>query len=167
MKKLLPILLLSLMSCGKDISLTKSSDEGFNSTQGGSASFLSAQEQRLVDLVNNHRSSIGKKPLIAHANASIEARDHSRYQANVKRGLTHWGFSARIDRIRAKQSEKVVKSGENVAYNYKDSNRAHTQFINSNGHRKNVEGDFTHIGIGNYTDNNGRIYYTQIFLKQP
>ena len=41
-----------------------------------------------------------------------------------------------------------------------------TAWLNSPGHRKNIEGDFTHIGIGVVKNDAGVYYFTQIFLKK-
>jgi uncharacterized protein YkwD len=38
-------------------------------------------------------------------------------------------------------------------------------WLNSPGHKRNIEGDFTLTGIGVAKNNKGIIYYTQIFTK--
>jgi uncharacterized protein YkwD len=39
-------------------------------------------------------------------------------------------------------------------------------WLHSPGHKKNIEGDYNFTGIGVSKDKNGRIYYTQIFLRK-
>ena len=38
-------------------------------------------------------------------------------------------------------------------------------WIDSDGHRENIEGDYNIIGIAAVKDANGRYYFTQIFLN--
>ncbi|WP_231590801.1 CAP domain-containing protein [Hymenobacter terrenus] len=38
-------------------------------------------------------------------------------------------------------------------------------WLNSPGHRANIEGNFTRTGIGVATSSTGRIYSTQIFIR--
>ena len=54
----------------------------------------------------------------------------------------------------------------NIAYNYNSAQGAFDAWMNSPGHRENIEGDFTHFGLS-IRENpvNGRKYYTNIFVK--
>lgn len=54
--------------------------------------------------------------------------------------------------------------GENVAYGYKPSEVV-TAWMNSEGHRANILGDYTDIGLGYYIDGAGRTWYTQNFAR--
>jgi len=38
-------------------------------------------------------------------------------------------------------------------------------WLNSPGHKKNIEGNFTLTGIGYARDHKGNIYFTQIFSR--
>ena len=54
--------------------------------------------------------------------------------------------------------------GENVAYGYKPSEVV-TAWMNSEGHRANILGNYTDIGLGYYIDGAGRTWYTQNFAR--
>jgi len=55
-------------------------------------------------------------------------------------------------------------AGENLAIN-SDADRAHTAWMNSEGHKKNIlNPDFTELGIGLYPKGNGSYAYTQMFI---
>ena len=61
----------------------------------------------------------------------------------------------------------AVKVNENVAYNYVTPNSALHAWLNSPGHKANIEGDFTHFGISiRINPVNGKSYYTNIFIKK-
>jgi uncharacterized protein YkwD len=76
----------------------------------------------------------------------------------------HTGFTNRINTIKSDDSS-ISASGENVAQNTNPS-RAFKAWLRSYGHRKNIEGNYTHTGIGADIDSNGNWYFTQIFLRK-
>lgn len=55
-------------------------------------------------------------------------------------------------------------AGENIAYGYA-VDRVVAAWAESPGHRANMLGDFTHLGIGFARDAQGRPYYTQNFAR--
>ena len=122
------------------------------------------EAQIMLNLVNEHREKIGKSALEILPMASEKSTDHSNYMAFNLRGLTHDGFSRRVNEIREKSGFAISRSAENVAYNY-SVERAHNALLNSPGHKRNIEGNYTHVGIGVVSDESNRIYFTQIFLN--
>ncbi|WP_052337209.1 CAP domain-containing protein [Nocardioides alkalitolerans] len=56
------------------------------------------------------------------------------------------------------------RAAENIAYGYTVTGVV-PAWMNSDGHRRNILGDFTHIGVGVTVDANGRTYYVQNFGK--
>lgn len=56
------------------------------------------------------------------------------------------------------------RAAENIAYGYTVTGVV-PAWMNSTGHRANILGDFTHIGVGVTVDRNGRPYYVQNFGK--
>jgi len=54
---------------------------------------------------------------------------------------------------------------ENVAAGQPTAQSVMTAWLNSSGHKANIEGNYTHIGIGVAKDQNGSKYYTQIFYR--
>jgi hypothetical protein len=57
-----------------------------------------------------------------------------------------------------------TRASENVAYGYK-SNAVVTGWLNSAGHRANIMGDVTDIGIGYFVDSKGVAWSVQNFAK--
>lgn len=60
---------------------------------------------------------------------------------------------------------KFRKIGENLAMGAQNSLYLHELLMNSEGHRKNILGDFSHMGTGVGFLDNGTPYLTQNFLK--
>jgi uncharacterized protein YkwD len=54
--------------------------------------------------------------------------------------------------------------GENIAWNY-PPNKVVDGWMHSSGHRRNILGDFTHIGVASSLNEQGEPYYTQVFGK--
>ena len=75
----------------------------------------------------------------------------------------HEGFNKRFDSYPYSQK---IKGAENVAYNSSSSDPAKLSvdgWISSDGHRKNLLGNFNYMGIGVYAGYEGKIYFTQLF----
>ena len=77
----------------------------------------------------------------------------------------HAGFDQRIDALldNIKGSDAAA---ENVAYGPKSAEDVVKMWLNSSGHRKNIEGNFNLTGIGIAQDKDGRPYCTQIFINR-
>lgn len=56
------------------------------------------------------------------------------------------------------------KAGENIAYGQRSAEEVMTAWMNSEGHRANILGDYDYIGIGVY-EKGGTIYWSQFFSK--
>ena len=133
---------------------------GSNENDTSNTSF----EQSVHKLVNEYRTSEGLDPLEYSPFIADIARTHSQNMANDSSPFGHQGFSERSDKIRSELGGG--RTAENVAYGYSSAKRAVEGWIASDGHRKNMVGDFTHTGIGVAYDSNDQPYYTQIFLKK-
>ena len=57
-------------------------------------------------------------------------------------------------------------AAENVAYGY-SVDRVTAAWMNSEGHRRNILGNYTDIGIGFYKDSSGTTWFTQNFGRYP
>ena len=57
-----------------------------------------------------------------------------------------------------------TRAAENVAYGYNVTSVVDA-WMNSPGHRANILGDFTHIGVGVAKGSDGQLYYVQNFGK--
>jgi uncharacterized protein YkwD len=120
-------------------------------------------ELETMALINNYRVSIGLNALekINHISYKSEEHDHYMIANNV---VNHDDFVARSENIMKVLGAKNVS--ENVAYNYNSAKGAFDAWLSSEGHRENIEGNFTHFGISiRESPATGKKYYTNIFVK--
>ncbi len=119
--------------------------------------------EEILQIVNAHRASIGKERLSFNTLANDLAYEHTLYMIN-QRDISHDDFDQRSDRLFTE--ENASRTGENVAYGQRSAKDVMNAWLNSSGHRKNIEGDFTHIGIAVVKNASGVYYFTQIFFKK-
>lgn len=115
-----------------------------------------------MKLINDYRVSIGLNALERVNHISFKCQEHNNYMM-ANNVVDHSDFTARSNNIMSVLGAKKI--GENVAYNYKTSEAAVKAWLESPGHKQNIEGDFTHFGLSVTTDANGKKYYTNIFVK--
>jgi uncharacterized protein YkwD len=126
-----------------------------------------ALEQAIHDRVNQYRVQKGLSPLTLDARISQPAREHSRAMASGEVPFSHDGFDQRIETIA--RSIPYRTAAENVAYNqgYREPvAQAVEGWINSPGHRVNMEGNFDLTGVGVARTADGKYYFTQIFIRR-
>ncbi len=116
----------------------------------------------ILNLVNAHRQSIGLSSLQTNDTAEQLAIDHSKYMIRQGR-ISHYNFGSRSNKLG--EEENARSSAENVASGQNSAQSVMTSWLNSSGHKANIEGNFTHIGIAALKDENGRYYYTQLFYR--
>ncbi len=158
-RALLPLaIVFTMMSCSSDSTEDVTADKiienyTYNDT-----------ETQLVVLINDYRVSQGLNPLEVINHISYKSEEHNEYmiENNV---VNHDYFQARSNNIiNVLGAEKV---GENIAYNYVTPQSALSAWLNSPGHKANLEGDYTHFGISvTVNPETGRKYYTNIFMKK-
>lgn len=105
-------------------------------------------EKQMLDLVNKERTSRGLKPLQYDPELTIVARQHSRDM--FARGyFAHVNLQGQDPFDRMKQSHIVFRSaGENLAL-AKTLEMAHTNLMNSPGHKANIlQPAYGRVGIG-------------------
>lgn len=152
-------IVLIMVSCSSNSSDGISSNESIITTYN-----YNETELKLVTLINNYRQSIGLNTLEVINHISFKSEEHNIYM--IEHNLVnHDYFQERSDNlILVLGAERV---GENIAYNYKTAENAFSAWLNSSGHRANIEGDYTHFGIAVTTDNlTGKKYYTNMFIKK-
>jgi len=170
MKIVILLSLLFVIGCGKDDSGSTGNNDLDTRTRDelndelNDDQVISDKEVQMINLVNAHRKSKGLVELKGHSETIFQSQSHTKYMAHKLNRLTHNGFSDRIAKIKNEESRNISRSGENIAYNSSVS-LAHNALLKSRGHRKNIEGDFTHIGVGIETNSRGRLFVTQIFIK--
>ncbi|TFG74004.1 MAG: CAP domain-containing protein [Flavobacteriales bacterium] len=119
-------------------------------------------EVELLNVVNDHRASLGYKILEYSAVAYEFANNHTDYMI-AKGSLSHDNFSARASNISAIENAEFV--AENVAKDYDNAVEAFQGWLNSSSHKKTMEGDFTHTAVSVKKDANGNFYFTQLFFR--
>ena len=156
---ILPIVLvLSFTSCSND-----SSENAAESKVVTSYNY-SADETKLAEVINEYRVSQGLNALEIVNHISFKSEEHNEYMIS-KNVVNHDYFEARSNNII--QVLGAVKVGENIAYNFSTPNSALHAWLNSPGHKANLEGDYTHFGISiTVNPTTGKKYYTNMFMKK-
>ena len=119
----------------------------------------------ILTLVNEHRATIGKQPLVFNELINASAEGHSHNMATKKVPFSHQGFEGRTSKL-SKQIKPSNSFAENVAYGANSAKEAVEMWLNSPGHKKNIEGDYNLTGIGIVNGKDGQLYFTQIFLHK-
>jgi len=152
-------LVFTLVSCSNDSSEDLAVDNALVTNYNSSA-----DEIELARIINQYRLSNGKSTLEIVNHISYKSQEHNLYmiQNNV---VNHDYFQSRANNIM--QVLGAVRVGENIAYNYSTPNAALHAWLNSPGHKENLDGDYTHFGISiSVNPTNGKKYYTNMFMKR-
>ena len=149
----------TMVSCSSDSSDGTSTDKKVVTNYN-----YNETELKLITLINNYRQTIGLNTLEVINHISFKSEEHNIYM--IEHNLVnHDYFQERSDNlILVLGAERV---GENIAYNYKTAENAFSAWMDSPGHRANIEGDYTHFGLAVTTDaQTGKKYYTNMFMKK-
>lgn len=138
---------------------TESTTEKINLVSSDKHSTIEAE---LFDLINNYRLSIGLNTLEFENVTYYYAGLHTDYMIE-KETLSHAKFAERAENISKRTGAEFV--AENVASKYDSVEEALEAWLNSPGHRQNIEGDYTHSAISIKTNHNGDLYFTQLFFR--
>lgn len=121
-------------------------------------------ENQVVNEVNAYRVSIGLPELISDARIVVQARNHSKNMAKSMVPFSHDGYYERIDNLRIDFPD-LKSSGENISYGYDNAKAVVAAWLQSEGHKKNIEGNFTHTGVGIAVDKDDTYFYTHLFIR--
>ena len=127
-----------------------------------------ALEHYVHRLVNDHRVALGLTPLALSPEISEIARHHSRDMATRRVRFGHGGMALRREKIANFIFSKG--EGENVAAIGPRPRVAPVVVFNwlqSPGHRRNMEGSYHLTGIGVTRAADGMYYFTQLFVVRP
>jgi uncharacterized protein YkwD len=121
-------------------------------------------ELEVLDLINQHRTEMGLSPLVDH-NTVVKAVafTHTDYMID-KNTISHDNFYQRKEIL--EQNAEAIEVSENVAYGFSSPESLVNAWINSPSHRETLEGDFTEFDISAEQNENGKWYYTNIFIKR-
>ena len=159
-RALLPLaIVFTMMSCSSDSTDDVTADNTVIETYN-----YNETETKLVTLINDYRTSKGLNTLQVVNHISFKSQEHNEYMIS-NNVVNHDYFEQRSNNIiKVLGAERV---GENIAYNYTSAQSAMQAWLNSSGHKANIEGDYTHIGISVSVDPvTGSKYYTNMFMKK-
>ncbi len=120
-------------------------------------------ELDILELVNEYRTDKGLSQLQFLDESSVQAAAHNRHMIENNE-ICHDFFGSRYEALVKSVNAKAVS--ENVAAGYRTADAVVNAWIKSDGHRKNLEGDHTHFGISVKESNDGKLYFTNIFVKK-
>ena len=126
--------------------------------------FTQPRSSDILRYVNEYRHKKGLAPLQANSFLSSVALEHSRDMLSGRTPFGHEGFQGRIGRIR-KRLGPIHVAAENVASGPMSAREVVDGWLHSEGHRRNIEGNFKLTGIGLARRGDGMIYFTQIFTR--
>ena len=124
----------------------------------GPGTWQQAYEARIAELVNTQRANAGLPSLKISSCATTYAENWSAHMASTA-AFQHQDLSPIM------YSCNAHGAGENIAYGNVTADQMMTMWMNSPGHRANILGSYTHIGVGASQTNDGRVYGTQDFLN--
>lgn len=124
---------------------------------------LKSIEVEILDLVNNHRTEKGLSKLSKLDIIRTQTHQHTRYMIDNDT-ISHDNFLRR--QVYLERNANANRVGENVAYGYRSAKSLVKAWLKSPGHKRNIEGDFSHFNITAKQSATGRWYYTNIFVKK-
>lgn len=152
----------SIMSCSKD-----ESEVSIETNYTIDVNLAKETNWELADsillLINEHRASLGYPAIRRDQQyASAYAVEHTKYMIEKAR-ISHDNFEIRKQALKTRGAQLV---SENVAYGYPTAASVVHAWLNSPGHRRNIESDYTHSGFGVIADEKGNYYFTNIFYRK-
>ena len=159
------LIVLFLYSCSKNDLQNPVNESELSSTEELlllSTEVHSPQEAALFQMINAYRISLNMNPFIFDNVSLYYAKEHSTYMAS-KGTTSHAKFGKRAEQISKLSGAEFV--AENVAKDYDTIELAFEAWLESNGHRKNIEGDYTHSAVGIVENEVGDLYFTQLFFR--
>jgi len=120
-------------------------------------------EIEILELINEHRLSIGLNDLEVMDRIKAEAFTHTDYMIEND-DVSHANFFVRKTNL--ENTVGAVRVSENLAFGYTTAESVVNAWLNSEGHRANIEGQFTAFDISAEQDEDGKWYYTNIFVKK-
>lgn len=118
--------------------------------------------EEILELVNDHRNSIGLSSLERNTTADNLVIDHTNYMISEE-SIGHDNFSERAEQLQLE--ENAVSVAENVASGFPTAQAVVAGWLNSASHRGNIEGNYSYTGIAAIQNAQGTYYYTQLFYR--
>lgn len=119
-------------------------------------------ENEVMQAVNEYRTSIGLNSLEFSAVAYEYAKEHNDYM--IEEGIiSHDNFDKRASDLSVEAKADYVS--ENLGMEFENAADILEAWKNSPTHKKVMEGSFSHTAVGVSADENGTLYFTQLFYK--
>ncbi len=123
-----------------------------------------SMDESILILINEYRKSHGLVPLKMLDAASAQAVAHSKDMADRRTSFGHEDFEKRVKNV-SQSTGNVSSAAENVAFGQMSAREVVDGWLHSPGHKKNIEGNYTHTGIGIAKDKEGVLFFTQLFVR--
>ena len=120
-------------------------------------------EIEILELINEHRITNGLSALNDHGTIKAVAFTHTDYMIEVD-NVSHDNFFQRKQSLQ--DNANAVLVSENVAYGFSSAESVVNAWLNSDSHRENIEGNFTDFDISAEQNEEGKWYFTNIFIKR-
>jgi len=156
------VCIFTFASCSKDNSIPENDTELKSADLVNTIAYTSI-ESDILSGVNKYRESKGLTLLARVDEVTFQADDHTVYMTSNEI-VNHDNFNVRYSNLVSGVGAKAV--AENVAFGYGSADAVVKAWIASDGHRVNIEGDYTHFGISVDKDKNGKNYFTNIFMRR-
>ncbi|MDN3492088.1 CAP domain-containing protein [Winogradskyella bathintestinalis] len=153
------LIFINFTSCSKD----SMEDETINAIDVPVAPQAKQIEIEIMELINDYRINEGLNPLQNHSTVKAVAYTHTDYMIEVN-NVSHDNFYLRQQSLQANASANVVS--ENVAYGFNSASSVVNAWLNSPGHKENIEGDFTDFEVSAEKNAAGKWYFTNMFIKR-
>lgn len=115
---------------------------------------------QVVDVLNAERSGRGLAPYAWQAQVGNAAQLHSADMAN-RRQMSHTGGDgSSVGQRITRAGFRWRAVGENVAFGYRDARSVVRAWLDSSGHRPQMLGSYTYIGVGLAYSATGVPYWT-------
>jgi uncharacterized protein YkwD len=161
--------LVATIACASKPTTTSSTNKSSSASKPaprpvGTASTAPKLEDDILILINQHRRSKGLPALTNNLVIETEARRHSMAMATKRIPFGHEGFNIRSKIVTSKVPGTNAVA-ENVALGSNTAKEVVDGWLNSPGHKKNIEGNYKLTGIGVARDQQAKLYFTQIFAR--
>ena len=157
--KIIFLVSLCIVSCSKEEVASAPADL----SQANAKYTYTTEETQVMTLINKYRVSVGLSTLSKIDYISIKSEEHVNYMISMG-AVSHNFFQDRSENLTQVIGAKYVS--ENLAYNYATPESVVNAWLNSAGHKANIEGDYGYFGVSIRVNSSGKKYYTNIFIKK-
>lgn len=157
---LMAISVFSLTSCSKEN--IEEMDSANLTTKMAPVNYSSI-ELDILDLVNAYRVQQGLTELLSLDEGSRQAATHNQHMIQNNE-VCHDDFGSRYEALVKAENAKAVS--ENVGFGFRTAEAVVNAWIKSDGHRENMIGNHTHFGISVKEGKDGKLYFTNIFVRK-